>query len=500
MYSRALSVSPKVSHFLFGHFALQGNNDDDNVSARTYLNDKDSKWRQRTSGQADKQGMASVGQTSFRCPVAVSPEAKASCESIDKLNDYGDDGTVLTGHNAAMADLDASDPSVKNVRARNTRAEIETRPLAKSAAVVIDTSAWVNAPGNVSTPFNLTRPDTWPPERSPDEVLRALEKAKRNAAEFARNLYVANDGQLSDGLGGRFEIRIVPTAAAETNRRPSLISLLAEGRIWPWVEQDNLEKTAHGVDVRIDAQTLEVPSVEELTAQWERGLQLNDDVSRMAWAMLKPNGPLRNGLKQVASSLATDLRGVEASFDQEPPARIKNKVLALVHNSTRPRALGTGADAQSVEKIINSMSRTELKAFVASWAKRVAEPAAQDDALAAAVQFTRNVTIKARAEAKGKYAVAVANGHDIDVVARVAAEESNATRFAHVIEAPVQTVNIDVMAKAGSDKSEVGVAVSTPDAIRVVAQVSGVLNDNKVLGTGTFHEALTEFVNQRGRK
>ena len=448
----------------------------------------------------------------WACPVTDTSMAKASCDAIDKLNDYGSDGKVSSGINADLMRINAHDQKVEGVQTRAAKAGLTVPSLENSAVISVDTTAWVRAPGNQKVSAELTSPGTWWAKakdaykgHSEADVLKALAQAKRNAAEFARNIYSNADGQLADSATGeRMEIRIVPTAVDEAKVPGGLVGLVTAGRLLSSTEDDNLTKTPRGVDIAINSETLRVPTVEELTQQWAKGMQYDDPKMRMAWSFLNPGGPIRSALGGAAKSLVRSLRDSQSTLGQDPAkaspeaeAQTKQKLLEVAKSQTVARAPQKGqsrlasTEQASLEKTINSMSKRELSKFIAAWLKRAEDPAAQDDALSAAAQITRNVMIKSKAEATGaKYSISVANGHDIDVVAQVAAK-GNGVRFTHLIDAPVNTVNLDVESKAQGSK--VAVAVSTPDSIRIFAQVGGLLNENKVLGTGTMQEALNEI-------
>ncbi len=490
--------------------------------------------------------MAPIGPNrpqNWSCPVTAPSTAKASCVAIDALNDYGEGRTVATGVNADLASMNASDPTLQLVRARNQKAGNAPAPaLQDSARIIVDTTPWVSSAANQKPAWYL-RPWDAVLGNSDTQVVEKLAQAKRSAAEFVRNLYAQNGGQLKDPITGEpMVVKIVPIDSNKVSHGPNLL----EGHFLPWSENDNLRKTADGIEIGIDA-SMNVPSANELMNQWNKGMQFDDETMRTAWKLLNPNGTLQSGigllhgalkttLGNVAKTLIKDLSDVQGLLGKDestakgggvnipvasvgPSAGVapalklgggtpvdaeqaaREQLLSVVRKETQPAEAGKGKASparEPVEKIINSMSRKELRAFVAAWTKRLEDPKSQDDAISAAAQITRNTIIKSKADASGgKYNIAISNGHDIDIVAQVAAK-GNGLRFTHLVDAPVQTVDIQSQATAvGGPDSRVNVAVSTTDAIRVFAQVGGVLNETKVLSTGTMREALNEFIAAR---
>ncbi len=435
----------------------------------------------------------------WSCPVEAPASSTASCEAVDKLNDYGPGGTIATGVNADLARIDAHDPTMQVLRGRNANANVATPKLQDSARVMVDTSAWVTAPGLQKV--ELTRnPGTWFERakqemygHSQSDVTKALAQAKRNAAEFARNVFIASGGDIKHG-GEPMTVRIVPTAST----RDAQATL---GKYNPWADDDNLKMTNMGVDIGIDPATLRVPTVEELTEQWNSGKQFDDEKLRASWSFLNPNGSLQSGVRvlhgaliktasAVAEVLGKDLRGAKALLGKPAtPAtekEVKEQLKTIVRSQTVERAPKPGqpkassTELDSVEKTIDKMTWKQTNSFVSNWLKGVEDPNTQTDALNASMQITRNVTMKSSAKAG---LVAVANAHNIDVVAQVMGR-GNGARFTHLATAPVQTENYEVTAEAKL------VAVATSDAVRVFAQIGGVMSDNKLLGTGTLQEAL----------
>jgi hypothetical protein len=440
----------------------------------------------------------------WACPTVEPKDARASCEAVDKLNDYGADGSL---ESPAFARIDAHDPSVKEVRraAANARAW----SLKDSAVVLVDTTAWVDAPANKKAEFRWTSPSSWTAKaselwnsHSEAEVVDALSQAKSNAEQFMRNLYVASGGQLRAAGAERLAVRIVPTT---TTTDANAVG----GKAMPWAAADQLTMTPGGIDIGIDPVTLKVPTVEELTEQWNKGMQFEDERMRTAWAFLNPSGSLQSGAKllhdalvktvtSVAKVLGDDLNGIKAMLakpaTRESQLAAKQELKKVIQRETVARAPKAGQPAAAstepgmVAKTIDSMSRAELISFVSNWQAKVADPNTQSDSLTAAMQPTRNVSIKAR----GFGLVATATGDNVDVIAQLMAK-GNGARFTHLINAPAQTETYDVAAFG------LLVGVANMHTIRVFAQVGGVLGENKVLGTGTLQEALAEHLAAKKR-
>ena len=330
---------------------------------------------------------------------------------------------------ALMREIEQNPNSSLNVKLRAAGIDRPARAFADSVGVIAD-------------PQKL---GAVPPE--------ALQRAIRGVVEFAADQYVAAGGRPSPFFK---TIELVPERA--------------EGLRDAVLRDDHLSMGPGGAlrveipTARLSGQTKPL-GPEQLQAQWDSGRQFTDDRARRAWPLLNPTGELRSTLRATAQDAAARLTEELGAFQSKPSAgsrRAHDAFKALANRYVGPEAKasdGTPMRAAIAERV-DGASDAQLASWAADWQQRVGDAGFRDEVLGQVVDVAREDQPNLKSEAIGL--VAVANAHQIDVVADATVGASSVRRF---VSRPESSRSTHVRA--------VGlIAVATQDTVNVRATLS----------------------------
>ena len=357
-------------------------------------------------------------------------------------------GSGATDPGAAAGWKAGSGPRHPTAWARSLMREMEQDPDSslnvklRAAGIDRPPRAFADSVGVIADPQKL---GAIPPE--------ALQQAIRGVVDFAVDQYVAAGGRPSPFLK---TIELVPERS--------------DGLRDAVLRNDHLSMGPGG------ALRVEVPAArvggrasplgsEQLQAQWDAGRQFTDDRARRAWPLLNPTGEIRSTLRATVQDAATrlsdelgDLRSKTAAGD--PGARAAFQALANRYVGPEVKASDGAPLRTAIAERISGASQAQLASWAGDWQRRVGDAGFREEVLGQVVDVAREDQPNLKSEAIGL--VAVANSHQIDVVADATVGASSVRRF---VSRPESSRSTHVRA--------VGlVAVATQDTINVRATLS----------------------------
>jgi hypothetical protein len=288
-----------------------------------------------------------------------------------------------------------------------------------------------------------------------------LEGALRAAIEFAADHYVAHGGKGSPFFR---TIELIP----ERVDGQGVLAKMKDGLL----HHDHLSLTpGEALAIEIPKNALTGGRAKPLTAQaiheqWDSGRQFSNDTMKRLWPVMNPVGTVRTTVVRAAGDLAAkvglDIKDIKARLTSgHAGARddLKRFISQQLPSSV-PSKSGQGSMSADAIQKIDGASNAELATMLDSWTSTLADVAFRQDVVGEVVDVAVAERSNVRSRAFGL--VAVANSHEINVLADATFGASSVRRF---LNRPASSATTDVLA--------VGlIAVGTHDEVNVKATLA----------------------------